>query len=110
MEQHLVGDRPDNLGRVLGWHHHIVYPGLVDFVDSLRAGRDEGIRHLPGEGDTLYQRLVKPPDLEKIFQDAMSVLSAQANRALVEAIDLTNAHHLVTNVLRIRSTCVKQQC
>lgn len=91
----LVRDKPESLAPVLGWQAHIVYPGLLDFVESLKQGANVGLRRFPGEGATLYERLVSHPDLEQIFQDAMSGLSAQANRHIVEAYDFGRFSHIV---------------
>lgn len=107
-QQRLLRDKPGSLTAVLGWQHYIVYPGLVDFVEALKEGTNIGLRHFPGEGDRLYQRLVSHPEIEKVFQDAMSALSQQANSQLVESLDLQNVTHLLdvgggdaTNAIRV---------
>ena len=92
---HLVTDSEQSIVPILGWQHHIVYKGLVDFVDSLRENRNVGLRHFPGQGETLYQRLTNDTFLEKVFQDAMSNLSKQANRRLVEVLDLGGISHIM---------------
>lgn len=94
-EEILVKDKPGYLAPILGWQAHIVYPGLVDFVESLKQGTNVGLRHFPGEGATLYERLVSHPELEQVFQDAMSSLSAQANRHIAEAYDFGRFSHIV---------------
>ncbi len=94
-ESLLVQGKPDSIAPVLGWQAHIVYPGLQDFLESLRAGKNVALRRFPGEGNTLYERLVSHPELEKIFQQAMSALSAQANRRIVDAYDLGRFTHIV---------------
>jgi tRNA A58 N-methylase Trm61 len=91
----LVKDRPESIAPVLGWQAHIVYPGLQDFLASLRAGTNVALRRFPGSGNTLYERLVSHPELEQIFQRAMSALSTQANRRIVEAYDLGRYTHIV---------------
>ncbi|WP_167546891.1 methyltransferase [Stieleria maiorica] len=94
-EEHLVRDKEDNILGVLGWQNHICYPGLADFLPSLKEGKNVGLRHFPGDGNTLYQRLQNHPEIEKVFQDAMSSLSRQANRKLVDVVDLTDSKHLM---------------
>lgn len=94
-ERMLVAGRPEYLGGVLGWQARIVYPGLQDFVASLRAGRNLGLERFPGTGATLYERLIQHPELERIFQDSMSALSAHANTALLEAFDFGRFTHVV---------------
>jgi cyclopropane fatty-acyl-phospholipid synthase-like methyltransferase len=54
-----------------------------------------GLEEFPGAGQTLYQRLVHHPNLERIFQEAMSALSRQANACLLEAYDFRRFSHLV---------------
>jgi len=92
---HLVTDSEKSIVPILGWQHHIVYKGLVDFVDSLRENRNTGLQHFPGQGETLYQRLTNDAFLEKVFQDAMSSLSKQANKRLVEVLDLGGTSHIM---------------
>ncbi len=94
-ESLLVQGKPDSIAPVLGWQAHIVYPGLQDFLASLRAGTNVALQHFPGNGNTLYERLVSHPKLELIFQRAMSALSAQANRRIVDAYDLGRFTHVV---------------
>lgn len=91
----LVRGKPESMAPVLGWQAHIVYPGLLDFVESLKQGANVGLRRFPGEGATLYERLVSHPELERIFQDAMSGISVQANHHLVDAYDFSRFSHIV---------------
>jgi len=94
-ERVLVRDKPDSMAPVLGWQADIVYPGLQDFLPSLRAGQNLGLSRFPGAGETLYERLVSHPELEQVFQDAMSALSRQANRLIVDAFDFGSFAHVV---------------
>lgn len=94
-ERHLVRGKPGCLIPLLGWQHHIVYKGLSDFAESLKQNRNVGLRHFPGQGSTLYERLVSHPEIEQVFQAAMSGLSSQANVALAEAADLHDTHCLL---------------
>ncbi len=94
-ERRLVRDAPESLIPLLGWQHHIVYPGLADLTESLRQDRNVGLCRFPGEGDTLYERLVSDPPKEKVFADAMSCLSRQANRNLAACQAFGKARHLV---------------
>lgn len=94
-EKMLVKGSPDYFAPILGWQAHIVYPGLVDFVESLRHETNIGLRHFPGNGLTLYERLVNNPELEYIFQDSMSALSSQANYCIVDAYDFGRFSHIV---------------
>jgi hypothetical protein len=90
-----VPNNPESMIDVLGWQYHIVYPGLMNFVESLKQNRNVGLDYFPGEGKTLYERLTYNPTLEKIFQDAMSSLSRSANKVLTEIVDFSGISHLV---------------
>ncbi len=94
-EQMLVSNKPNSAAPILGWQRYIVYEGLIDFVESLKKNENIGLQHFPGHGKTLYERLVNDPFKEKIFQDAMSALSHQANSCLLNFTVLDNIHHLV---------------
>jgi L-tyrosine C(3)-methyltransferase len=94
-DRHLVPGRAQCYLPMLGWQRDIVYPGLRDFTRSLRENRNVGLRNFPGHGATLYERLAENPALERIFHEAMSGLSSQANAELAAAIDLSSVRHLV---------------
>ncbi|MES2353890.1 MAG: methyltransferase [Pseudomonadota bacterium] len=94
-EQMLVKGKPGYAAPILGWQAHIVYPGLIDFVESLRQSRNVGLERFPGPGNTLYERLTAHPKVEEIFQTAMSSLSSQANTHLLSAYDFGNLSHIV---------------
>lgn len=95
VEEFLVGDQSGSGAPILGWQAHIVYPGLQDFVASLKQGTNVGLGRFPGTGDNLYRRLTSQPALEQVFQDAMSALSLRANRHLLDAYDFGRFQHIV---------------
>lgn len=95
VEENLVDGKPGSLADVFRWQGHIVYPALTDFTAALRKGTNVGVRHFPGQGRTLYQRLVAHPRLERIFQNAMSALSARTNAALLRAYDFGKFRHIL---------------
>ncbi len=80
-------ESPNSYLPILGWQHHIVYPGLFHFADAVRAGTNVGLKEFPGPGDTLYERLSAHPRLEDVFHRAMSGLSARSHHNLVEGFD-----------------------
>ena len=94
-EQMLVKGKPGYAAPILGWQALIVYPGLQDFVASLKQGTNVGLNRFPGKGKTLYERLASHPELERIFQHAMSALSLQASRHLLDAYDFGQFSHIV---------------
>lgn len=94
-EQRLVKGKPGYAAPILGWQAHIVYPGLERFVDALREERNVGLECFPGPGRTLYERLTVDKPREKVFQDAMSALSRQANSFLPRAVDFARFSNVV---------------
>ncbi len=94
-EQMLVSTKEGSAVPILGWQRYIVYEGLIDFVESLKNNTNSGLQRFPGQGATLYERLVNDSFKENIFQDAMSALSHQANSYLLKFAALDNIHHLV---------------
>lgn len=94
-EARLVRNKPAYAAPILGWQAHIVYPGLQDFLPSLRLNRNVGLQRFEGNESTLYERLTHNPALEKIFQDAMAALSHQANSFLPKAMDFGKYKYVV---------------
>ena len=108
VEKMLVSKSPENWVEVLGWQNYIVYPGEMDFVESLKQNSNVGLRRFPGNENNLYARLSHDPFLEKTFQDSMSSLSTSANTYLADQVDLSGVKHLVdagggdgTNAIRL---------
>ncbi len=83
----LVKGRAGYAAPILGWQAHIVYPGMQDFVASLKQNRNVGLERFAGTEPTLYQRLTHDQPLQTVFQDAMSALSRQSNAFLPAAMD-----------------------
>lgn len=93
--KHLVESSPENMIGIFGWQYHIVYKGLIDFVDALKQCENIGLRHFPGVGNTLYERLSSHQELEKIFHDAMSCLSKLSNQALIKSHVFSKLYHVI---------------
>ena len=94
-EKILVKGKPDYFAPILAWQAHIVYPGMQDFIESLKQSTNVGLRNFSGNEPTLYERLVHDPELEQIFHESMSALSGQANYHLVDAYDFGRFSHIV---------------
>jgi hypothetical protein len=90
----LLKDSPNSLRPMLAWQQHLVYKGMWHFTDSLREGRNLGLREFPGEGDMIYLRLNHDPQLLEIFQAGMSALSSGANDALADVAPFEYVQHL----------------
>lgn len=88
-------DSSDNVVPVLKWHYHIVYRGMFHLTTSIRTGKNEGLVELPGNGSTLYERLAGYPELEKIFQDAMSCISGRVRKYFLDRLPWRSMKHVV---------------
>jgi hypothetical protein len=88
----LLSTSPDSIVEVIRWQARIVYPGIEEYVRSLRENRNVGLERFPGSGSTLYERLANDPELEKVFQDAMA--SMPSNRFLAAHLPLEGRRHL----------------
>jgi len=90
--QFLLQSSEENVIGVLRWQALIVYPGVEDYVRSLRENKNVGVERFKGAGSTLYERLRSDPVLEKVFQDAMA--NMPSNRFLAPNFDLAGRRHL----------------
>lgn len=95
VEARMVRGKPGFVGGILGWQAHIVYPGMMDFVQSVREGRNVGLERFAGTERTLYERLTHDKFLEDVFQESMTGLSMQANHFLPKAVDFGQFKHVV---------------
>jgi hypothetical protein len=91
----LVKDSPRRIVAYVELQHRAMYKALWWMSDAVRQHRNVGIREIPGDEPTLYQRLAHDPELEQIFQDAMEELSVQANADMAKFVDLRGVKHLV---------------
>jgi SAM-dependent methyltransferase len=93
--RYLVKTSPYKITAYVELQHRVMYPGMKWLLESVRAYRNVGLEEFPGKEPTLYQRLAHDLELERVFQEAMQELSVQANRGLVENLDLTGVRYLV---------------
>lgn len=93
--QYLSTTSEYRVNAIVEWYHHIVYKPMFHFHEALRTGQNVGLKEISGGGETLYERLVEHPELEKIFQDAMQQISHLANRSLAEFVDLSDVKKLI---------------
>lgn len=59
---------PRSMVPILEWMHHIVYPSMFHYLESVMQARAVGLEIFKGEEDNLYARLTHDPKLEQIFQ------------------------------------------
>lgn len=85
----------ENLIAVLEWQAEINYHALGHLHESMKSGKNLGLREFEGNGATLYERLANQPHLELIFQNAMEDISKQANNDLAKFVDFSEVKNVV---------------
>lgn len=77
---------------VIDFQHRLSYLPAMEYVESLRTGRNEGLKHLPGTGSDLYSRLEQTPELENLFFRGMHSWSELSNPVLLHQVDYRDTH------------------
>lgn len=88
-EVYYNGDSPLNIKQFVRLQKEVMYKGMPHFYESLKANHNLGLQAIPGDEETLYERLKHQPQVKQIFQDAMSELSSHANSDLVERVNMS---------------------
>jgi len=94
-EAFFVLDGPESWKHILSGWQRIYYPAFQHLTASMREGRNVALDLLPGEGETLYQRLAVDPELEGILHRAMSAFTLQSMGGLLDNVDLAATRHLL---------------
>ncbi|HET7460277.1 MAG TPA: methyltransferase [Longimicrobium sp.] len=87
-------DQWEILKDVVGFEAHIVYPGQQDFVESLKADKNVGLRRIPGQAADLYRRLAETP-LQQVFYNYMGSWSRLSLPLLFENYDFSDVRSAV---------------
>jgi SAM-dependent methyltransferase len=74
---------------------YIVYPGQIDYFESLIAGQNVGIRRYPGEGHTLYEKFRFDPRTKHIFYLYMNKYSDYANPEVLAKVDFGSSRRVL---------------
>jgi len=90
----IKSDKLDLLNKFARFQARIVYPGQLDFLDSLTSNHNVGLRRFPGAGKDLYTRITEDPSLEAVFFDFMSAWSAESLPLLLDAVDFSGCRCL----------------
>ncbi|MCE7000422.1 acetylserotonin O-methyltransferase [Saccharothrix sp. S26] len=72
---------------IVDFQHRLSYLPAKEYAESLRTGKNEGLRHLPGTGADMYTRLEQSPDLENLFFRGMHSWSELTNPVLLHGVD-----------------------
>ncbi|WP_033289334.1 methyltransferase [Amycolatopsis jejuensis] len=86
-----------HLRSIIDFQHRLTYLPAQEYAESLRAGRNLGLAHLPGSGHDLYTRLEENPELENRFYQGMHSWSELSNPVLLRQVDYRG----VTSVLDV---------
>lgn len=91
----LLPKMPGYLGPLVKVQEKITNPGLHDFAESMLRNTNIGLRHLDGSEPTLYERLTRYPELQKVFYANMGHASRQTFPLVVDAFDFSKLKHLL---------------
>jgi hypothetical protein len=72
---------------IVEFQDRISYLPATDYAESLRTGRNVGIRHFLGDTEDLYSRLTNTDGLEELFYRGMNSWSKLSNPVLVNGVD-----------------------
>jgi cyclopropane fatty-acyl-phospholipid synthase-like methyltransferase len=91
----LLRSSPRYLGPLVDIQAHIINPTLGDFAESMRQNTNVGLRHLPGPGVTLYERLTVHPELQCVFYANMGDASRKAFELILDRYDFGRAQRVL---------------
>lgn len=91
----LVGDNPQNLLPCVEAFARLIYPAMGNLTESIRGGTNAGLQTIPGQGETLYERLRAHPELSRVFYRWLKSAGAAANQHLAAAPSLAGVRRLL---------------
>lgn len=80
---------------LVGIQAYIMYPGQMDYTESIREGRNIGVRRFLGEGSTLYERIKNDPQLHGVFYEYMDAYSEYAIPHFLNQTDFSRAKSIL---------------
>ncbi|GLW89537.1 methyltransferase [Actinokineospora globicatena] len=80
---------------IIDFQQRLSYLPAKEYAESLRTGKNEGIRHLPGTGADMYTRLEQTPELENLFFRGMNSWSELSNPVLLRQVDYRGVGRLL---------------
>ncbi|RDI62776.1 methyltransferase [Nocardia pseudobrasiliensis] len=80
---------------IIDFQHRLSYLPAKEYAESLRTGKNLGLKHLPGAGDDLYTRLEQTPELENLFFRGMHSWSELSNPVLLRQVDYTGVRRIL---------------
>jgi L-tyrosine C(3)-methyltransferase len=80
---------------IIDFQQRLSYLPAKEYAESLRTGKNEGLKHLPGDGNDLYTRLEQAPELENLFFRGMNSWSELSNPVLLHQVDYSEVNTLL---------------
>ncbi|SBT46854.1 methyltransferase [Micromonospora narathiwatensis] len=91
----LLRSSPRFLGPLVDVQAKVINQALPDLAEAVRRDTNVGLRHLPGPGSTLYERLTAHPELQHVFYANMGDASRKALAPLLDSYDFSGIRHAV---------------
>lgn len=80
---------------LIGIQAHIMYPGQMDYTESIQEGRNVGLRRFSGEGSTIYERIKDDSSLHSVFYQYMDAYSEYAIPHFLNQTDFSQARNIL---------------
>ena len=80
---------------IIDFQQRLSYLPAKEYAESLRTGKNEGLKHLPGSRNDLYSRLEQAPELENLFFRGMNSWSELSNPVLLHEVDYNGVTRLL---------------
>jgi hypothetical protein len=88
-------DSDENILSTIDLWHHLLYKPMFHMAESVRQNRNCGLIEIPGQGETVYERLGQNPHLEKIFQAGLQSTSSANVSQLATNFDFSQIRHVL---------------
>jgi ubiquinone/menaquinone biosynthesis C-methylase UbiE len=86
---------PRSAVSTLEWMHHIVYPSMFHYFESVSQRRPAGLQVFQGDENNLYGRLAHNPELEQVFHEAMQARSRSTNVEFVRTVKFSKFNRIL---------------
>lgn len=93
--QKLLRASPRFIGPLVDVQAQIINRGIGDLSAAMRQNTNVGLRHFPGPGTTLYERLTAHPELQRTYYGNMGDASQKTFPHVLDAFDFKRLRHVV---------------
>jgi L-tyrosine C(3)-methyltransferase len=80
---------------IIDFQQRLTYVPAKEYAESLRTGKNEGLKYLTGSGNDLYTRLEQTPELENLFYRGMHSWSELSNPVLLYQVDYSGVSRIL---------------